>query len=229
VPFRLRLPRGELEDQEKINYQMGFVGQQLPLACHLLRYGLEHTNEALVRKGAATVDFTETWAYSWNVPIPAEDTRVTYPRGAATTGFSLIACGHSGADLFLAGAPFFFYRLYLQTGDRHYAEMARQLLYDTRQSMDINGSRGYGFPGLCAEALSLAPPRGRGVNTWVPWLSYSMMEPVVRLQQAYGMMDTPLLDDRQRKELLAKDQLFGRTRGLLTAKPRPSQDSSPNR
>ena len=39
---------------------------------------------------------------------------------------SLIACGHSGADLFLAGAPFYFYRLYLQTGDAHYAQMALQ-------------------------------------------------------------------------------------------------------
>ncbi len=396
VPFRLRLPGGELEDQEKINFQMGFVGQQIPLAYHLLRYGWLHTNEIIVRKGEAMMnfwatnsltpeglprtwfntwpkphwraqntflrvasdglegavlatdamaaagrphpewltfcrrfgdwlvshqnpdgswyreyqldgtpanpgkqntghpirflvdlskltghrqyltaavragdwcwtnqhlafsyvggtvdnpnvtdkeagflalnaflalhdatgearwlaaaaqaaDFTETWAYCWNVPIPTDDPRVTYPRGASTTGFSLIACGQSGADLFLAGAPFYYYRLYLQTGDRHYAEMARQLLYDTRQSMDINGSLGYGSPGLCTEALSLAPPRGRGVNTWLPWLSYSMMEPVVRLEEAYGLMDAPLLNDRQRAEFLAKDKEFGRTRGL---------------
>ena len=60
VPFRLRLPEGELEDQEKINYQMGFVGQQIPLAYHLLRYGLIHTDEALVQKGEATVDFWST-------------------------------------------------------------------------------------------------------------------------------------------------------------------------
>jgi hypothetical protein len=400
VPFRLRLPQGELEDEEKINYQMGFVGQQIPLAYHLLRYGLLHTNEALVQKGEATLDFwatnsltpeglprtwfdtwpephwrryntflrvasdgmvgavlaydvmaaagrpkaewlafcrkfgdwlvarqqpdgswyreynfdstpastgkqnsshpirylvdlfkltgdrqyleaalragawcwtnthqafcyvggtvdnpnvmdkeagfialdaflalhdatseerwlkaaaqaadfTETWTYCWSVPIPAEDERVTYPRGATTTGFSLIACGHSGADLFLAGAAFLFYRLYLQTGDRHYADMARQFLYNTRQSMDINGSLGYGYPGLCTEALSLAPPRGRGVNTWLPWLSYSMMEPVAQLQETYGTMDIQLLPDEPRQELLVKDRQFGATRGLLTAK-----------
>jgi hypothetical protein len=405
VPFRLRLPRGELEDEEKMNYQMGFVGQQLPLAYHLLRCGLLRTNEALVQKGEATVDFwatnsltgdglprtwfdtwpephwrnyntflrvacdgmagavmaydvmaaggrpkpewltfcrrfgdwlvahqnpdgswyreygfdsspadkspqntshpirylvdlfkltgerrylrsaeragawcwtnvheafsyvggtvdnpnvidkeagflaleaflalrdatgqarwleaaaqagdfTETWAYCWNVPIPADDKQVTYPRGATTTGFSLIACGHSGADLFLAGAPFLFYRLYLQTGDRHYGEIARQLLYDTRQSMDINGSRGYGHPGLCTEALSLAPPRGRGVNTWLPWLSYSMLEPVVRLQEAYGVMDTPRLAGPQWEEFVAKDKEFARTRGLHSAAAHPAQ------
>jgi hypothetical protein len=193
--------------------EAGFMALDAFLALHDAT-GDARWLEAAVQAG----DFTETWAYCWNVPIPADDERVTYPRGATTTGFSVIACGHSGADLFLAGAPFFFYRLYLQTGDNHYAEMARQLLYDTRQSMDINGSRGYGHSGLCTEALSLAPPRGRGVNTWLPWLSYSMMEPVVRLQEAYGMMDTPLLSDRQREEFLAKDRQFGRTRGFSTAK-----------
>ena len=405
IPFRLQLPQGNLEDQEKMNFQMGFVGQQLPLAYHLIRYGLLHTNAAIVRKGEVTVDFwatnsltpeglprtwfntwpephwrdyntflrvasdgmvgalmaydtmaaagrpkpewlvfckrfgdwlvehqnsdgtwfreyafdstpadlskqnsyqpirylvdlskitgnreylqaalragnwcwtnthqafcyvggtadnpnvtdkeagfmaleaflalhdatgetrwleaaiqaadfTETWAYCWNVPIPAEDTEVNFPRGASTTGFSIIACGHSGADLFLAGAPFIYYRLYLQTGDSHYAEFARQLLYDTRQSMDINGSLGYGHTGLSTEALSLAPPRGHGVNTWLPWLSYSMMEPVVRLQEAYGMRDTPLLTADQREAMLAKDQAFARSRGLATAKLLVSQ------
>jgi len=413
VPFRLRLPRGELEDEEKINYQMGFVGQQIPLAYHLLRYGLLHTNGTLVSQGEATVDFwaakapmpnglprtwydtwpephwrnydtflrvacdgmagailaydamaaagrpqpgwlafcrgfgdwlvanqntdgswyreyhldgtpahqgkqnschairylvdlskitgdrkylesavragnwcwtnthlafcyvggtvdnpnvtdkeagfmaleaflalhdatgeerwlsaarqaadfTETWAYCWNVPIPTDDPRATYPRGASTTGFSLIACGHSGADLFLAGAPFYFYRLYLETGDVHYGEMARQLLHDTRQSLDLNGSLGYGYPGLCTEALSLAPPRGHGVNTWLPWLSYSMMQPVVNLEEAYGLMDTPLLDESGRQALLMKDREFGRTRGLHSSKAqdsvKPPRDSSP--
>lgn len=397
VPFRLRLPEGKLEDPEKVSYQMGFVGQQIPLAYHLLRHGLQQGDETIVQKGEATMnfwatnsltpeglprvwyntwpkprwrdrntflrdasdgmggaimaydvmaragrirpawlafcqgfgdwllahqnpdgswfreyridgtvanmgkqntyqpirflidlakitddrrylaaalragewawtnthlafcyvggtvdnpnvtdkeagflaleaflalhdatgetrwlqaaqqaaDFTETWAYCWNVPIPSDDPKATYPRGATTTGFSLIACGHSGADLFLAGAPFFYYRLYLQTGDRHYAKVARQFLYDTRQSVDIDGSLGYGHPGLCTEALSLAPPRGHGVNTWLPWLSYSMMEPVVRLQEAYGTMDTPLLDDRERQEWLRKDRQFGANRGLM--------------
>jgi hypothetical protein len=396
VPFRLRLPRGDLEDEAQINYQMGYVGQQIPLAYHLLRYGLLHTNATFVRKGEDTVDFwaanaptsaglprtwydtwpephwrnydtflrvacdgmvgaifaydtmaaagrpkpswlafgrgfgdwlvasqnadgswyrayhwdgtpanlgkqntchaisylvdlskitadrkylaaalkagnwcwtnthlafcyvggtvdnpditdkeagfmaldaflalndatgeerwleaakqaadfTETWAYGWEVPIPVADPRATYPRGAPTKGFSLIACGHSGADLFLAGAPFYFYRLYLQTGDPHYGEVARLLLYATRQSVDIGGSRGYGYPGLCTEALSLAPPRGHGVNTWLPWLSYSMMQPVVNLDEAYGMMDAPILGESRRKEMLAMDREFGRTRGL---------------
>lgn len=398
IPFRLRLPTGELEDAEKINYQMGFVGQQLPLAYHLLRYGLHHQNDEITRKGEAMVDFwatnsltpeglprtwyntfpephwrdyntflrvasdgmvgalmawdvmhhygrakpewikfcrgfgdwlirhqqpdgswsreydwtsrpvdagkqntshpirflidlskatgdrnylhaagragnfcwtnehrafayvggtvdnpnvidkeagfmateaflalhdvtgeqrwleaaaqaadfMETWVYSWNIPIPTEDTAVTYPRGASTTGFSLIATGHSAADLFMAGAPFLYYRLYLKTGDRHYGDMARQLLYDTKQSVDIDGSLGYGHTGLCTEALSLAPRRGHGVNTWLPWLTYSMIEPITKLQDAYGTTDTPFVEGARLEELRVKDRAFAQSRGLFS-------------
>jgi hypothetical protein len=401
IPFRLQLPEGRLEDAEKINYQMGFVGQQLPLAYHLLRYGLLYKNEAIISKGEAMVDFwaansltedglprtwyntypepqwrkyntfmrvasdgmvgalmawdimqnyghsrpawiefctgfgdwlvthqnadgswyreykwdskpanegkqntthpirflidlskasgkekylkaalkagdycwqtvhqafsyvggtadnpnvidkeagfismdaflalwdingdkrwldaaaqagdfTDPWTYSWNIPIPKEDTTATYPKGATTTGFSLIATGHSGADLFLAGAPFLYYRLYLGTGDEHYADIARQLLYDTKQGIDINGSLGYGHTGLCTEALTLCMGgrgRGHGVNTWLPWLTYSMIEPIVRLDEAYGFMDTPSVTGKKLLELRAKDKEFARTRGLFS-------------
>jgi hypothetical protein len=402
LPFRLRLPEGKLEDAEKISYQMGFCGQQLPLAYHLLRYGLLNKNEEIRSKGEAMVDFwaansptkeglprtwyntfpeprwrrfnthmrlvtdgmigalqawdimqkyghnkpewiqfcrnfgnwliehqnidgswyraynwdstpvhtgkanttnpirflvdlskatgdknylnsalkageycwqtvhqafayvggtadnpnvidkeagfiamdaflalwditeeqrwldaaaqagdfTETWAYCWNIPIPEEDTTATYPKGATTTGFSLIATGHSGADLFLAGAPFFYYRIYLGTGDEHYADIARQLLYDTKQGMDINGSLGYGHTGLCTEALSLCMGgrrRGHGVNVWLPWVTYSMIEPIVRLDEAYGFMDTPTVKGAKLQELRAKDKEYAQSRGLYSS------------
>lgn len=402
IPFMLQLPEGKLEDAEKINYQMGFVGQQLPLAYHLLRYGLLNKNEEVKNKGEAMVDFwaansltaeglprtwyntfpepqwrnyntfmrvasdgmvgalmawdimqkygqpkpkwldfcsgfgdwlvkhqnmdgswyreykwdgtpanegkqntthpirfmvdlskatgnkkyleaalkagdytwktvhqsftyvggtadnpnvidkeagflamdaflalwditgekrwldaaaqagdfTETWAYCWNIPILKEDTTATYPKGASTTGFSLIATGHSGADLFLAGAPFFYYRLYLGTGDEHYADMARQLLYDTKQGLDINGSLGYGHTGLCSEALSLCMDgrgRGHGVNAWLPWLTYSMIEPIVRLDEAYGFMDTPTVKGKKLEELRRKDKVYAKSRGLYSS------------
>jgi hypothetical protein len=43
-----------------------------------------------------------------------------------------------------------------------------------------------------------------------------MLEPVVQLEDAYGTMDLPTVNTKQRPELLAKDQVFGRTRGLLS-------------
>src|SRR5262249_41617024 len=112
---------GTVDNPNVIDKEAGFLALEAFIALH------DATGEARWLEAAKqAADFTETWAYCWNVPIPAEDSRATYPRGAATTGFSLIACGHSGADLFLAGAPFLFYRLYIQTGDAHYARMAGQ-------------------------------------------------------------------------------------------------------
>ena len=66
LPFRLRLPEGDLEDAEKVSYQMGFVGQQIPLAYHLLRYGLLNNAPKIRRKGEVMVDF-------WAANSPTDD------------------------------------------------------------------------------------------------------------------------------------------------------------
>ncbi len=170
---------------------------------------------------AQAADFTETWAYCWEIPIPQEDTEATYPRSATTTGMSIIATGHSGADLFLAGAPFLYYRLYLGTGDQHYADIARQLLHHPRQSVDIDGSLGYGHTGLCTEALTLSPShigRGHGVNRWLPWISHSMINPIVQLEEVYGLADTPVVSGQQLDQLRAKDREYGQSRGLFSSR-----------
>ncbi|WP_226894705.1 hypothetical protein [Luteolibacter marinus] len=203
---------GTADNPNVIDKEAGFLALDAFLALH------DATGDARWLEAASrAADFTETWAYCWNVPMPEDDPAVVFPKGAATTGFSVIATGHSGADLFLAGAPFLYYRLYLKTGDRHYAEFARQLLHDTRQSVDIDGSLGYGHTGLCTEAVSLASPRGRGVNTWLPWLTYSMVDPVANLQDAFRMTDMPVVEGERLEELRARDRSFGRVRGLRSA------------
>lgn len=165
---------------------------------------------------AQAADFVETWAYCWNVPLPSDDPELLFPASLPTSGFSLIATGHSGADLYLAGSPFLFYRIYLGTGDPHYAQMAQLLLHNTRRHVDLGGSLGYGQPGLCTEALNLSVDhgRGRGVDVWLPWLSYQMIEPIVRLRDVYGHADTPLLNDRGFLEMQSKDRQFAQNRGL---------------
>ena len=164
-------------------------------------------------------DFTETWAYSWNIPLGGDAGASAYPRGCPTTAFSLIAAGQSGADLFLAGAVFSYYRLYLATGDLHFFTLARRLLYDTRKAVDLDGSLGYGIPGLCTEALTLVAPRGRGVEMWLPWLTYSMIEPLAELQDAYGLMDLPRVGAVPLDELRAKDAAYGARLGLRSVPP----------
>jgi hypothetical protein len=189
--------------------EAGFLAAEAFLALH------DATGEQRWLTAATqAADFTETWQYSWEVPVPPDDMASTFPRGATTMGYSLIATGQSGADLFLAGAAFLYYRLYLATGDAHYSEVARQLLYATKQSMDIAGSLGYGHPGLCPEAIRIASPRGRGVDVWLPWLTFSMIDPMTRLQDAYGMLDAPAVGGQRLKELRSMDRAYGRSLGL---------------
>ena len=53
-PFSVALPDGSIKEE---SLQMGFVGQQIPAAVHLLRCGLENKKPELERKGAAIIDF----------------------------------------------------------------------------------------------------------------------------------------------------------------------------
>lgn len=172
--------------------------------------------ERYLDAAAQAADFAETWAYCWNVPLPSDDPELVFPADLPTSGFSVIATGHSGADLFLSGAPFLLYRVYIGSGDPHYAEMARLLLHNTRRHVDIDGSLGYGQSGLCTEALNLSHDHGRGhgVDLWLPWLSYQMIEPIVRLQEVYGISDTPVLNDRSFEEMQGKDRSFALSHGL---------------
>jgi hypothetical protein len=157
-------------------------------------------------------DFTETWLYGWNVPMPRDDPKVSLPAGKTTVGMSLIAVGHSGADVFLAFAPFAYQRLAAYTGDAHYAAVARVLMDGTRQYVDVNGSAGYARSGLVTEATNVAAPRGHGVNVWLPWCTAAVVEPMLDFQEAFGTVD---IDRIQKMPVeVQKDQLRAYVKNL---------------
>ena len=54
--------------------------------------------------------------------------------------------------------------------------------------------------------------REHGVNTWFPWLTYSMIEPIVRLDEAFWSMDTPIVTGEKLKQLRRKDKAFAQNR-----------------
>ena len=55
LPWSLDLPDGG--NSEGVSFQMGFVGQQIAVGYHLLRYGLDHDNADAIKKGKTMVDF----------------------------------------------------------------------------------------------------------------------------------------------------------------------------
>jgi hypothetical protein len=204
---------GTVDNPNVLDKEAGFLAIDAFLAIY------DQTRDARYLGAAAqAADFAETWVYGWPVPIP-ETSASVIPSHKSIAGFSLIATGHSAADLFMAGAPFFYLRLSLFTGDPHYADIARLLMNNPRQFVDVGGSLGYKFPGLCTEASKFTPPRGAGVNAWLPWLTYSMVEPIVRIEEVFG---ADALDPSPAGNLLAlraKNEAFSRTRGIITSPP----------
>jgi len=120
-----------------------------------------------LERARAAADFAETWIYCWNVPMPADEPGAQLPwkRGVSTVGLQLIATGHSLVDFYPACDARRYGQLYQQTGDRHYLEIARILLHNTKGMLAIPG-RTYDLPGpgWQQEHWSLAPIRGFGLH-----------------------------------------------------------------
>lgn len=76
-PFVVSIPDGRIEVERNgkpsISYQMGYVGQQLPDAYQLIRYGLLNHDAAMLDKGEKIVDF---WAQK--SPLPSGLPQVWY-------------------------------------------------------------------------------------------------------------------------------------------------------
>ena len=154
-------------------------------------------------------DYMSTWMYVWNVPRIEGDADCDFPPAAHTAGLSLIATGHSGADTCLAYAPFSYYRLYLFTGDRTYLDLARLLLHNTKQTMDLDGALGYPRRGMQTEAMSMSVNRrGHTVKAWLPWLTVASIAPMVQLKDAFGDWDIDVIERLPQAERTARNEAF---------------------
>eukprot|EP00040_Diaphanoeca_grandis_P033358 m.204228 g.204228 ORF g.204228 m.204228 type:complete len:730 (-) comp32881_c2_seq5:150-2339(-) len=135
--------------------------------------------------------FSETWTYVWNIPVPRDDPTVVYPVNRTSLGLSLIAAGQSGADNFMAITVYNFYQLFLITNDSHFYDFAHFLERSTKQVLDWDGTLGYEYRGLMNEAVTLAPRRGHGVAKWLPWLTVAILDPMAKMEDAFGSVSLP--------------------------------------
>ena len=96
VPWSINLSDGAVTEY---TFQMGFVGQQIPVGYHLMSTGYATNDPALVQKGKAIVDFwTSSAIMSDKVPIvwwdPANDSSAGHSRGYP----SFLRCFVDGAE-----------------------------------------------------------------------------------------------------------------------------------
>lgn len=119
-------------------------------------------------------DFCATWVLGWDIPMGAADVpdQPFYDQTAPSAGLALITLGFSAVDTYLSRHVGEFLRLAELTGDQHYRDIARLLLHNTKQMVQLGAEFGYQAPGFQIEHWAIGRGRGHGLNSgWLPWVS----------------------------------------------------------
>jgi len=143
-------------------------------------------DEKWLRHAEAAADFAETWVYDWNVPMPADDNpdSLTWKPGVPTLGVNRINAGGAGVDQWMAADVDEFARLSKHTGDPHYMDVARVLLYGTKAMLALPG-RTYDLlgPGWQQEHWSMSLNRGHANHrNEFPWVPANHMNGLISLK-----------------------------------------------
>lgn len=126
--------------------------------------------------------------YVWNVPmavdaIPGE---LHWKPSVPTTGVGVIAIGsQGGVDQYLDWSAPSFARMYQLTGDAHYLDVARILLFDTKAMLALPGHTfDMAGPGWQQENFNLSSRRGFGAHRgWLPWVSVNHLWSIIGLEE----------------------------------------------
>ena len=175
---------GTIDNPDVLDKEAGTLSLEAYLALY------EQTKDPVwLDRARAAADFSETWIYVWNVPMPrvdaATDAALHWKRGVPTVGLQLIATGHSLADAYMGFDVDEYARLYRYTNDRHYLDVAKILLHNTLAMTALPG-RTYDLrgPGWQQEHWSLAPLRGHGFHRgWLPWVTTSHLNGMIELEE----------------------------------------------
>ncbi|MEM4981893.1 MAG: hypothetical protein QXI48_07730 [Candidatus Bathyarchaeia archaeon] len=147
--------------------------------------------------------FAETWIYIWNVPMPIDDPKVEWDVSKTTVGTGLIAVDHSNVDMYQSFNAYEYFRLYQITKDTHYLDIAKILLNNTKQMIDLNGKLNFAELGFQQEgwcfSIDRRLKRGYGVSVWLPWVSVSHLHGILKIRDSYGTTDLDLIADFPRR------------------------------
>jgi len=152
----------------------------------------ESTKESKwLERAKVAANFTESWIWIWNLPMPidADNTQLHWKKGVPTIGLQGITVrGPGGVDEYLDWSVPSYAKLYKYTNDRHYLDVARVLLHDTKSMVALPG-RQYDMKGIGwqQEHWSMGPGRsGRGVGGhrfWLPWISANHLYGITGLEE----------------------------------------------
>lgn len=174
---------GTIDNPNAVDKEAG----SLSLEGYLMLYDKTKDKKWLKRAKAAA-DYTETWMYIWNVPMPRDvsQDKLNWKIGTSIIGLQLISTGHSLADYYCCFDADEYAHLAQATNDAHYGVVSRILLHNTCNMIYLPDNKidhlpAYGFQ---EEHWSVAPVRGvSNTSLWLPWVSTS------HLNGIYGLED----------------------------------------
>lgn len=184
---------GTLDNPNVVDKEAGTLSFEAYLALY------ECTKEEKwLKRAAIAANFAETWIFCWDVPMPADadENALHWKKGVSSVGFQLISTGHSAVDAYMAFDVANYAKLYVYTQDRHYLEVAKILLHNTKQMLALPGRTfdlaGHGWQ---QESWYLSPLRGYGWHRhWLPWVAASHLEGIVELQKFDSSLYQLLVD-----------------------------------
>lgn len=133
--------------------------------------------------GAA--DYTETFTFVWSFPVYSQYPKHPFTRNHIS-GQSQVTVGTGGGDIYMAACSYAYYKLYVLTGDEHYADLAEFLNLNCKQVNDIDGSCGYKYIGLVNEGGGFSEQDFRSRYHWLPWCTFVEVDPASRFQDTFG-------------------------------------------
>lgn len=147
----------------------------------------ERTKEPLWLKAAVqAADFTETWTYIWDIPLPIGSDERHWSLRASTVGLQLVCTGHSLSDMYLAFNPGHYARLYQLTGDSHYLDVAHLLLHNTKQLIWLDNPK-VKRTGYQQEHWTFSVGRGYGRHSyWIPWVTMEHLMGMEKYKDVMG-------------------------------------------
>ncbi len=183
-----RFVGGTIDNPDVLDKEAGTLSTE----SYLELYGITEDKKWLDRAEVAG-QYSETWMYIWNIPMVKDDGQKEWADGVSTVGLQLISTGHSLTDNYMAFDVDEYAKLYKYTGNKHYFDVAKILLHNTKGMLALpNRKYQYRAEGWIQEHWTLSIPRGKALHPgWLPWVTTSNLN---------GICETEMFD----KELFSK-------------------------
>ena len=81
--------------------------------------------------------------------------------------------------------------------------------------MDLQGRIGYKYGGRLTECFSPQANRGHSVRQQLPWIPDSILEPMHRYKDAFGLIDIDEIEKLPMEERQQRIKNYAETQGLI--------------